>query len=376
VRVAFRIRLLALLVLASLAVGATAAGVASAQGLIPGLQQLFPPPPPPPPADPPSVGLPASGPAPAGEEPAAEDPDTLQARQPCFGAAARDPEHPCQNADLRYEVVPNPADPKSAQKYETCTSVETTPILKACFWGAPADRATRMIALVGDSHASHWRAAMQTVANAKGWRGVSIQRAGCPLTAAHPDLPGEERQQGCIAWNQAVQRWIAAHPEIDTVFTSAHLAKVIPPAGKSMSAARRDGLTAAYRRLLGGAVRHIVVIRGTPRISGQTIPCVERALQEMVQPPGEACALPIAYALRSDPLVAAARSMHTSKVQIADLHDFMCDAARCYPVVGGVLVLRDVSHMTTTFSTSLGPYLLERVNRLSAGWQPSTAPAR
>jgi hypothetical protein len=372
VRVALRIRLLALLVLASLTVAAAPAGVASANRLVPAWQQLFGPP-----ADPsPPAGLPGPGPAPdaKGDEP--EDPDTVQARQACFGAAARDPRHPCQNAELRYEVVPNPGDPKAAQQYETCTEVETTEILKACYWGAPADRATRTVALVGDSHASHWRAAMQAVVAAKGWRGVSIQRAGCPLTAAHPDLPGADRRQGCIAWNRAVQRWIAAHPQIDTVFTSAHLAKVIPPAGRSMGRARRDGLTSAWRQLLRGAVRHIVVIRGTPRISGQTIPCVSQALREMARPPGEACALERGYALRSDPLVAAARYLRTSQVQVADLHEFMCDEGRCYPVVGGVLVLRDVSHMTTTFSRSLGPYLLDAVNRLSAGWPPSAAPVR
>ncbi len=358
------------LVAALLLVVAVGAPAASAQGLSSALQQLFPPasPPPPPPPPPPPADAPTST--------ADTPPDTVQDGQRCFGAAARDVRHPCQNADLRFEVVPNPADPKSAQRYETCTQVETTPILRACFWGAPAGQATRMIALVGDSHASHWRAAMQTVAAAKGWRGVSIQRAGCPLTAAHPALPGTERQQGCMAWNRAVQRWIAAHPQIDTVFTSAHLQAVIPPDGVPMSVARRDGFVKAWQRLLGGAVRHVVVIRDTPRISGQTIPCVQQALAQRVQPPGEACALPVSYALRTDPLVAAARHLRTPQVQVADLHDFMCDADRCFPVVGGVLVLRDVSHMTTTFSTTLGPYLLARVNRLSANWLPSTAPAR
>jgi hypothetical protein len=264
--------------------------------------------------------------------------------------------------------VPVPRDARAAQTYEACTESEHTELFKVCYWGAPASSATRTIALLGDSHAAHWRAAMQTVVAAKGWRAVSIQRAGCPLTAAHPNLPGRDRQLGCMRWNLAVQRWLVAHPQIDTVFTSAHLGSVIPPSGQEMRSAQRTGYAAAWLQLLQGAVRHVVVIRDTPRNAGSTIPCLDRALAVLTQPPATACALPRDYALRPDPAVQAARRMDLPQVQVVDLHSFMCGAQVCNPVVGGVLVLRDVSHMTTTFSTSLGPYLLNAVNRLSAAW--------
>lgn len=294
---------------------------------------------------------------------------------PCFGAAARDPQHPCHAAQARAGVVPDPANARAAQAVQQCSQTEQTGLLRACWWGTPADRAVRTIALLGDSHAAHWRAAMQDVVKAKGWRGVSLQRAGCPLTTAHPNLPGIDRQQGCMEWNRQVRVWIAAHPGIDTVFTSAHLQTAIPRAGQSADEARRLGFTSTWKRLLRGAVRHVVVIRGTPRNSTGTLGCVEQALQAGSASPGQDCELPLTYALRTDPLVVAARSLQSPQVQVVDLHDFFCDSAFCYPVVGGALVLRDVSHMTTTFSRSLGPYLLERVNRLSAGWTPSVAPA-
>ena len=44
----------------------------------------------------------------------------------------------------------------------------------------------------------------------------------------------------------------------------------------------------------------------------------------------------------------------------------MCDRRRCFPVVGGVLVHKDGSHLTTPFATSLGPFLLRSVERLLA----------
>jgi hypothetical protein len=42
----------------------------------------------------------------------------------------------------------------------------------------------------------------------------------------------------------------------------------------------------------------------------------------------------------------------------------MCDEQSCLPVVGGALVIKDIGHMTRTFSRTLGPYLGRAVDRL------------
>ncbi len=316
--------------------------------------------------------LPESLMPPAMTEPAPPpEPAPAPEAERCRGAAAKDPALACGDSDDAYRVEPDPARARAAQTFATCTRNEVTPLFKACFFGASEAKATRTVALVGDSHAAHWRAALETVIAAKGWRAVSIQRAGCPLTAAHPDLPGVARQRTCMAWNRSVQRWLAARPQIDTVFTSAHLGAVIPRPGEEMRTTQRAGYTSAWVKLLRGAVKQVVVIRGTPRISGRTIACVQQAAAARLQPPGLACALERSYALRPDPAAQAAQRLRLASVQVADLSRFMCDATRCYPVVGGVLVLRDVSHMTTAFSRSMGPYLLRTVNRLSAGWAPA-----
>ena len=44
----------------------------------------------------------------------------------------------------------------------------------------------------------------------------------------------------------------------------------------------------------------------------------------------------------------------------------MCDRRLCYPVVGGVLVDRNMGHLTGLFSSTLGPFLLRDVDRLMA----------
>ena len=43
---------------------------------------------------------------------------------------------------------------------------------------------------------------------------------------------------------------------------------------------------------------------------------------------------------------------------------FICNRRRCFPVVGGVLVHKDIGHLTRLFSTTLGPFVLRALNRL------------
>jgi hypothetical protein len=296
-------------------------------------------------------------------------------RQPCFGAAAVDPQHPCSNPNLAMTVYPPPAQARALQQNMGCDHRESAGngLLDICFFGASPRNATRTVALLGDSHAAHWRNALDVVLAAHRWRAISVQRAGCPLTLGHPDLPSADRVSGCMDFNKAVQQWMAAHPEIDVVFTSQHRGSVVPPKGQLPGAARRAGYIKAWEKLLTHNVRQIVVIRDTPRIATTTIPCVEQAIADH-QLAGSVCALKSSFALRSDPAVDAARQLGSPQVQVADLATFFCRRKLCPPVAGGALVLRDVTHMTTTYSTTLGPYLLQRVNQLMKSWAPQAAP--
>jgi hypothetical protein len=176
-------------------------------------------------------------------------------------------------------------------------------------------------------------------------------------------------------WNRAVLRWMAAHPEIDVVFTSQHRGSVLSPRlGVTPGTARLAGYVQSWTTLLAGGVQHIVVIRDTPRASGKTLPCIARAVAAH-QPAGQVCALPASFALRSDPAVDAARRFASPQVQVADLATFFCRRRICPPVTGGALILRDVSHMTTTYSTTLGPYLLRKVDQLMQTWPAPADPA-
>ena len=44
---------------------------------------------------------------------------------------------------------------------------------------------------------------------------------------------------------------------------------------------------------------------------------------------------------------------------------FFCSAKKCFPVVGGALVYKDISHLTDVYASSLGPYLLRKIRALN-----------
>jgi hypothetical protein len=50
-------------------------------------------------------------------------------------------------------------------------------------------------------------------------------------------------------------------------------------------------------------------------------------------------------------------------VKLIDLFDAICPTPRCSPVIGGVLVYRQSSHITATYIRTLTPRLAEALTR-------------
>jgi hypothetical protein len=75
------------------------------------------------------------------------------------------------------------------------------------------------------------------------------------------------------------------------------------------------------------------------------------------------CALPRQYVLPGDALADVAQALRSVRAKVVDLTPHFCDAASCYPVIGGALVQRDETHLTPTFSATLGPFVLRALGR-------------
>jgi hypothetical protein len=271
----------------------------------------------------------------------------------CFGAAAHDPEHPCSHPAKPQHVTPSPADALMLPD-APCDPVGDSTEL--CTFGVAPAEATATIALLGDSHARHFRAAVEAVTAAHRFHGISLTRPSCPFRFAAPRKPEPERS-GCIAFNRGVIAFARAHPEIATVFVSGSRGQIVVPPDSDPEELKVESYVAAWDAL-PATVSHVIVIRDPFYDRVSTPGCVMRAVRRH-RDPGRACALPRDTALKPDPAVIAAGRPHRPglRVDAVDLTPLFCDARRCLPVVGGVLVHKDTGHLTETFAATLGPYL-------------------
>ena len=262
----------------------------------------------------------------------------------CFGAAARDPAHPCSNPALAKVVTPTPSQALLTPN-APCFPHEPQGFVYPCHFGVAPDRATGTIALLGDSHAEHWRAALEVVAQAKRWRGISISRSGCPYNSAGAKLRTDKDSDECHRWQGQVRRFLGDNREIHTVFVAAR-------ASADFARDPAEGAREALRAL-PKSVRRIYVLRATPETFGPESGCVSRRLRAKVTI-GTSCALPRATKLLPDPQLKAAGG----RVKVLDFTKYLCDATKCPSVIGGVLVRKDGSHLTRVFAQTLGPFVL------------------
>jgi hypothetical protein len=268
------------------------------------------------------------------------------AQAKCVGAAARDPEKRCDNRTKR--VTPTP-DQAAITPNVACARGE---LADSCSYGSATPVAT--VALLGDSHAAHWRAGMEVVAKARKWRVVEFARPHCPFTLART-AASEGDPEACAEFNQRVLDWLAANPAVATVFVSNNARLAMAEKGLDF---RVDGVTRAFKAL-PATVTKLYVLRDTPTVLVKTPDCIRRAVRRKLTP-GYQCALPRKRALVTDGTAVAAERL---KRPVIDLSPFFCSSKQCFPVVGGVLVHKDQDHLTQTFSRTLGPYIGRALDR-------------
>ncbi len=278
----------------------------------------------------------------------------VSAQRPrCFGAAARAPDTSCA-MPVNRSATPAPFA-AVLEPSEPCTSVGGGP-LEPCHFGVAPANARRAVALLGDSHAVHWRAALAVAAATRDWAGVSLTRSNCPFTYA--TTPGKGR---CGDWAHRVVAWIRDHPDVRTVVVSANSGSgVVPAARLGSRETKRRGYLRAWDAL-PTTVTRVIVVHDVPHSRSSTRACVASAVRRR-QDAGLRCARPRFAALRDDLEAEAAARTTARRVRPVDLSQFMCDEHECFPVVGGALVIKDIGHLTRTFSRTLGPYLGQAID--------------
>src|SRR4051794_39890370 len=133
----------------------------------------------------------------------------------CFGAGARDPAHRCGAPKPPYAVSPAPSR-ASRERGSSCTRERKQGLAEPCSFGVALKQARKQVALIGDSHAAHWRTALDVVARKEHWRAYALTRNSCPFSTGGRPLPEPQRSQ-CGRWKADVATWLRKHPKVSMV---------------------------------------------------------------------------------------------------------------------------------------------------------------
>lgn len=281
----------------------------------------------------------------------------------CLGAAARDPQNqPCVNPELKNVVIPSPSSVKfqevetgSNRNKELCLGgLQEQDGVTVCGLGVEPSKAKRQAALIGDSHAAQWRPAFSGLGRERDWYIASTTESGCDFTTVRR-MRSPTDPAACANWKRNVPRWLAAHPEISTVFFS----QVATGNPSEIEDYKKAWLA------LPSSVRQIVILRDNPRTSKTGLDCVERAIRDGKQA-ATACANPRSDVLVKDSAAIAASQLPKNRFRVVDLTDFYCGPRFCFPVIGGVLVHADGNHQSPQWNQTLAPFALRDVE--SGGW--------
>jgi peptidoglycan/LPS O-acetylase OafA/YrhL len=249
-------------------------------------------------------------------------------------------------------LTPNPqhaAEDLPAADSTSCHAAFLVIAQGACVYGDP--NGTHTAVIVGDSHADMWLPAFDLAGKREHWKVVDWTKSSCPvadITVYNSSL--NRTYTECDTWRQQVLPRIAAlKPDLVFVSDSENVvgSSVTPQQWSAATLKSMNTLRAAS----GAAVE---LIQDVPVPAYDMPSCVAQHLNDVT-----ACtfAASKAYSFPSRHRQLAADAT-AAGFRVIDPEAWICTTQRCPAVVGNILVYRDDTHLTATFSAWLAPYVM------------------
>jgi peptidoglycan/LPS O-acetylase OafA/YrhL len=280
----------------------------------------------------------------------------LAAHAPCFGAAALAAPAGACPADRAGPLTPAPIEAAldKSDAYEKhgsgdCFAAQPSYTLQTCHFG---ERSSPIkVALVGNSHAGQWLPALEAAATKGRWQITTYLASRCAFAETAQTFDTQAETRACSAWVKATEAKLL-HGQFNVVVMTNRISVAAVGHTYAKSARAYERGYAALLQALKAAGKRVVVIHDTPA-PGISIPdCLAEHTSDH-----SACDRPRARAVVPDPAMAAVVALHAPNITGIDLNDHICEPAVCPAAVGGVPVYFDQTHLTATYSTTLGPYL-------------------
>ncbi|WP_326560066.1 acyltransferase family protein [Micromonospora sp. NBC_01796] len=314
------------------------------------------PPPPPNPATglaaPPASASPTPAPAPSAPQGAAvlgDEPRSNKAGEP---------------VDRVEKIVPEPAkagDDRPEGYDDKCLTPAQESKVRSCVYGDQESAFT--VVLAGDSHAAQWLPALEPIARANKWKLVTYTKESCPLLGAAV-ARAKRAYPSCTEWNRSVRTRLTGDDQPQLLVTSSAAHTLFADGYALTGEYGRTELIGSFRETwseLADADLPTIVLRGTPQ-PGRDVPeCVTGHRQRLTE-----CTAKRETALAGIGPVQEKAASGLDGVHLINLNDAICPAARCAPVIGGILVYRDNEHLTASYAASLSPRLRAELDRVLA----------
>jgi SGNH domain (fused to AT3 domains) len=264
--------------------------------------------------------------------PGQPDPTSLWSSEaiPAVATAAQSAK---RNAPLPEGIVP------SAQELEQENATGGGIVPSDCLpaFGSGDRTSSRVMVVLGDSQAGTWMPALVGFARAQHLAVVPLAKPGCFVSRVHTDLPGWP----CASW----YRWALAHDK------ALHPVATIVMFLLSAPLQEHPGRTVSDMQSVLSQVTNGVLLADQPSQNQQPDVCIYKSGANM----GRCSArVPSTYV----PLMKAMGRMTTfAHHPVIPTMQWFCADGICPMVVGDVLTVRDLDHMTKQYSSALAPLL-------------------
>ncbi|MGL5810092.1 MAG: SGNH hydrolase domain-containing protein [Nocardioides sp.] len=213
-----------------------------------------------------------------------------------------------------------------------------------CVYGDP--QGPKTVVLFGDSHAEQWLPALDRQGQDNGWRVVNWTKAACSVADVDTYSNALNRTYSeCMEWREwTFQRIKKLAPDLVVVSQS----DAVPGDIGNLDWAEATSRTMAYLRSERTPVAYLL---DTPWPAGNVPECLATHLDDV-----GACNTPVPATNPFDGRKDAVRaSLDEIGVPAIDPERWLCSSQECPAIVGNLLVYRDDSHLTATFSRWLAP---------------------
>ncbi len=268
---------------------------------------------------------------------------------PGFGAASIASGAPAYLQGVN-QIVPVPAEAEhDLPDLGECVQKPQSPSTRECSRGV--ENGSLTIALVGDSHATHWYRGLEAAAKKHGWTLLTYLKNSCPFSATKR-VAEANGSISCYEANQDTLERILARGDVDAVVTS-HWA------ASEFEAGAAEGFADYWGQMEDAGIKVYPII-DTPRPGTRTYArdCVAEHAIDLVS-----CGSPAAKAFEANDTTRAAAAREP-RVDVLDFSAQFCADGFCPAVIGNVLVYRDKHHVSDTYMRTLAPVFDARLGAL------------